>query len=994
MDQQRARIQEDLRGLLDGEVRCDDVFLQLYATDASLYQIKPLGVVAPRTATDVAACLQYATEHQLPIHARGAGTGLAGESLGPGLVLDFSKHMRRIVGTDGETVRVQPGVVHERLNAYLRPLDRLFGPDPAMSHVTTMGSVLALDGSGSHWLRHGSARRHVVSLQVALADGTIMEVGRETVPTAVATNEDGLPDRRQELVFRLAGLLTRERELIARMQPKSLVNRLGYHLHDVLRENTLDLARLLVGSEGTLALITEATLSTVPLARHRGLAVLFFDRLEGAARGVLETLPFHPSACDLMDRRHLTLAREADVRYEFLVPPQAEAMLLVEQEGPDAVEIRECLRQVVDRVRRRKRLAFDARLVFDHEDAEIYWQLARQVVPTLHRLKGSARPLPFVEDLAVPPAVLPQFLVTMQNCLKRWQVTASLYAHAGHGQLHLRPFLDPANAEDVRRIEQLAPDLYQAVFDVGGTISGEHGAGLSRSPFVRQQYGELYQVFREVKRIFDPRGILNPGKVIWDERTRITDHLRVNAPPPPTPSTEALVNGDAAAPRDMIDLQLNWSPAAMADTVRACNGCGACRLQSPETRMCPIFRFAPAEEASPRAKANLMRGILTGQLEPETLSTDEFKAVTDLCVNCQMCRLECPAGVDIPRLMLEGKAAYVANNGLRFADWALSRLEWISAVGSFFGPLANWTLSNRQARWLLEKCVGIAQARKLPRVASRSFVRRAARRRLTRSTRHSGRKVLFFVDTYANYHDTQLADALVAVLEHNGVAVYVHPGQMSSGMSALSVGALDRARKVAAHNVRLLAEAVRLGYHIVTAEPAAALCLTREYQAILDDDDARLVAENASEACAYLWKLHLAGALQLDLKPINATLGYHLPCHLKALETGTPGLNLLRLIPALNVIRIERGCSGMAGTYGLRRQNFRNSLRAGWGLISSLRDDALQAGTTECSSCKMQMEQGTTKPTLHPLKLLALAYGLMPQVARQLTARGEELIVS
>jgi Fe-S oxidoreductase len=294
------------------------------------------------------------------------------------------------------------------------------------------------------------------------------------------------------------------------------------------------------------------------------------------------------------------------------------------------------------------------------------------------------------------------------------------------------------------------------------------------------------------------------------------------------------------------------------------------------------------------------------------------------------------------------------------------------------GPCRGWNGSAPSAAslvpWLTGHCP-IARPDGCWRNAWASRKRESCRR-LTRSTRQSGRKVLFFVDTYANYHDTQLADALVAVLEHNGVAVYVHPGQMSSGMSALSVGALDRARKVAAHNVRLLAEAVRLGYHIVTAEPA------------------RLVAENASEACAYLWKLHLAGALQLDLKPINSTLGYHLPCHLKALETGTPGLNLLRLIPALNVIRIERGCSGMAGTYGLRRQNFRNSLRAGWGLISGLRDEALQAGTTECSSCKMQMEQGTTKPTLHPLKLLALAYGLMPQVARQLTARGEELIVS
>ena len=389
-----------------------------------------------------------------------------------------------------------------------------------------------------------------------------------------------------------------------------------------------------------------------------------------------------------------------------------------------------------------------------------------------------------------------------------------------------------------------------------------------------------------------------------------------------------------------------------------------------------------------------MRGILTGQLDPDTLSRDEFKNVTDLCVNCQMCRLECPASVDIPRLMLEGKAAYVAGNGLRFADWRCRGWNGSAAIGSFFGPLANWALSNRQARWLLEKGVGIAQARKLPRVTSRSFVRRALAPQADSTDPKQwtqGAVLCRYVCQLSRYATgrgpgvrlgAQRRDRLCA--SGADVIGYVGP-----------VGWRDRSGTHSRrHNVPLLAEAVRQGYHIVTTEPAAALCLTCEYQAILDDDEARLVAENTSEACAYLWKLHLAGTLQLDLKPINATLGYHLPCHLKALDAGTPGMNLLRLIPALNVSRIERGCSGHGGNVWPEQQNFRNSLRAGWGLISGMGDESLQAGTTECSSCKMQMEQGTTKPTLHPIKPLALAYGLMPQVARQLTTREEELIVS
>ena len=297
-------------------------------------------------------------------------------------------------------------------------------------------------------------------------------------------------------------------------------------------------------------------------------------------------------------------------------------------------------------------------------------------------------------------------------------------------------------------------------------------------------------------------------------------------------------------------------------------------------------------------------------------------------------------------------------------------------------------------RWLIEKTLGIAQGRKLPHVAARPFFRRAARRRLTRQNRRNEHRVLYFVDTFANYHDPQLAEALVSVLKHNGIGVYVPSDQWSCGMASIACGALDHARRIASHNVAVLADAVRQGYHVVATEPAAALCLTHEYLHLIDDDDARLVAANSSEACSYLWKLHLTGKLQLDFKPVHASLGYHTPCHLRALNVGTPGENLLGLIPGLRVNHIEQGCSGMAGTFGLMHRNYRSSLRAGWGLISKLRNPAIQAGTTECSSCRIQMEQGTTKRTIHPIKLLALAYGLMPEVAALLTTPGEELIIN
>ena len=981
-DQQRARVQEDLRGLIAGDVRCDDVFLQLFAGDGGIYEIKPLAVVSVRTTADVVACVQYAAEKQIPVHARGAGSGVAGESLGPGLVLDFSKFMHRVIRVDQETVRVQPGVVCERLNTQLRPHRRIFGPNPINAATATIGGMIAIDAAGSRWLKYGSTGSQVQSLQVVLADGRLLELGREVL---YGTRSNDPNSRKRELIEPLAAMLGAHAESIRENQPKCPRNRCGYNLDGVLsggvEHQRMDMARLLAGSEGTLALITEATLATDPLPAHRGVVVLLFDSLEKASRAALEILPSGPTACDLMDRRHLSLAREIEVRFDLLIPPETEAALLVEWEGDQLAEVGDWLDQVVDTIWKKKHLAFGARQAVDPHETELFLRLADLSQSARYSRGSPSRPTPVVEDLVVPPKELPGFLVTLQNVLKRHEVTTSLYCHAGQGQLHIRPFVDLSNPRDLQRMRQLAEDLYQKVFDIGGTIGGAHAYGLSRTPFLPRQAGPLSDVFRRVKEIFDPAAILNPGKIVGDGSGFLTRHVRCGVSPAPTEEDE-----DSTL-RSMTELQLNWDPAHVSDAAADCNRCGECRTQTPGVRMCPIFRFLPAEESSPRAKANLIAGVLGGSLELESLTSQEFKKVADLCVHCHMCRLECPAEVDIPRLMREGKGAHVAAAGLPVVDRVMIHLDKLSALGSLIAPAANWALNNRQVRWLMEKTLGIAQGCKLPRLTSRSFLRQAARHHLTRPVRGDGPKVVYFVDTFANYYDPQLGSALVAVLRHNGVAAYVHPYQKPAGMTSIVSGALDHARRLARHNVTLLAEAVRQGYQIVATEPSAALCLTHEYPQLLDGnnslaEDAKIVAEASSEACTFLWKLHTMGKLQLDFEAIDATLGYHMPCHVRALQVGSPAENLLRLIPDLTVQPLQEGCSGMAGTFGLKRINYRNSRRAGRALIQRLRDKEIEVAVTECSCCKMQMEQRTAKPTLHPIKLLAMAYDLMPEMNR------------
>jgi FAD/FMN-containing dehydrogenase/Fe-S oxidoreductase len=996
MDPENQRIEEDLRGLLRGEVCCDDLYTQLYATDASVYEIRPLGVVRPRSLKDVVATVRYAADNKIPIYPRGAGSGLAGESLGRGIIVDFSRFFRRILTVDGQRARVQAGVVLATLNRFLATKGLMFGPDPAMSHVTTMGSVVAIDAGGSHWRKYGSARRHVEALKIVLADGDVLKVGRHLVPRIDDNAGESCPATRLDhLVQSVAGLIERHAKLIADYRPKSLVNRSGYTLDDVLVDGQLDLAKLLVGSEGTLALIVDATVTVDPLPVYRGCALLLFDSLDKAANTVLELLPFEPVACDLMDRRHLNLARESDVRYELLIPGEAEAVLLVEQHGESAADVRTKLEEIVELVQFKTGLAAAAHVADDEGDFQLYWGLARRFVPTLYRLQGTTRPVPCIEDMAVPPEALPVFLKHVQDTFKRLQVTASLFGHAGHGQVHIRPFLDLASSDDVATLETLAAELYEKVWLLGGTISGEHGDGLSRTPFLSGQFGPLVNVFRELKHIFDPQGLLNPGKIVPLEPTRMTQNLRpmtIHQAQQAATDVATETHGRTVGP---FALQLRWQPEELMDAARLCNGCGACRSTSPDVRMCPIFRLSPREEASPRAKANLVRGILTGRLPPDEMVDDACKEVADLCVHCHMCRLECPANVDIPKLMLEAKATYVRTNGLSFHDRLLVRIDSLAAFAGRLPGLANWALANPQARWLLEKILGVAQGRKLPRFARRSFLKNASLRRLSQSGHRKGEKVVYFVDTYANHFDTQLADALVAVLRHNGVSVFVPTDQHESAMPMISQGVLEPARVIAQRNVALLAEAVRQGYKVIATEPSAVLALTREYPTILDDDeDAVTVAQNSFDACHYLWQLHQFGTLKLGFQPQRISVGYHVPCHLRALDVGAPAENLLRLVPGVCVTRVEKGCSGIAGLYGIKRQNYRASLRTGFELIDAVRTGAFQVGMTECSACKIQMEQGTTKPTIHPVKLLALAYGLMPELAALVRTQGKRLVVT
>ncbi len=981
MDQpQRQRIRDDLRGVVKGELLFDDLSRTLYSTDASIFRVEPLGVVVPRDEEDVQALVRYAGEHQLPLIARGAGSGMAGESLGAGLVVDLSRHFRAVLDTGADTVRVQPGVVHRDLNARLARRGRRFAPDPASGAQCTVGGMLATNASGARALRHGYTRDHVVSLRAVLDSGDAVEAGR--APRWPAA--DAVPGRLEDVVTSTVTLLEQNADLVRRCRPRTPFNRCGYLLHDVLADDNLDLARLLVGSEGTLAVFTEATLRTVPLPGGRALVLLGFGRLDAALRAARAALPDGPASCELIDRRLLSLApRGAGAS----VPAGAEAVLLVEFEADTPREACARAHDLADRLRHGERLAPHAHVACESEEIERLWSLREAALPSLYGLRGGAKPLAFVEDVGVPPEELPAFLHRLQEVLQRHETTASFRVHAGSGQVHARPFLDPRRPEDTARLWAIADEVYSLALDLGGTISSQHGTGLARTPWVARQYGPLYAVFRELKSIFDPRHLFNPGKIVGPAPGAPAWPLRGQEDRETRRQGDKEKSGEpvSLSPGLLVSLSpaLRWQPGEAEEECRSCNGCGQCRTEAPERRMCPVFRATHAEAASPRAKANLLRDLLE-KGDAAALSADAVREVADLCVNCKMCARECPARVNVPKLMLEAKAQNTAVHGLRRSDAALARAESFAWLGSALAPLVNAALGSRSVRWWLERLFGVSRRRRLPPFAARTFLRRARRRGWTVPPGGRRPRVAYFVDVFANYNDPTIAEAVVEVLHHNGVEVYVPPGQVGCGMAPLAYGDVETAREAVEHNLNLLAEPAREGYPILCAEPTAAYMLRHDALDLLDGDDARLVAGRVVEFTAFLADLHAHGRLRTDFRRLDFSVGHHVPCHLKALGGPAAGPDLLALIPGLRVRTIDVSCSGMAGTFGLKAENYEVSLEAGRPMLEELGGPGVLFGSTECSTCRLQMEDGTGKRTLHPAQYLALAYGLMPELEQRL----------
>ncbi len=954
MDKEPEQIASDLAGIVRGDVYSDILHRAAYSTDASIYRILPECIVIPRDTNDVAAVVQYAAGQKIPVVARGAGSGLAGEALSDGIVLNMTRYMNRIISAedDGQKVVCEPGVVLDDLNKYLLQFGRKIGPDPSSANRAVVGGCVANNSTGSHSLQYGYMGDYVEAIEAVLADGSVVEFKNDIDPDKV---ED---DRVASIAKECLSLLTKNQSVINKALPDTKRNRSGYNIADICHDGRIDMARLMAGSEGTLAIFTKITLRTVPLPESKGLLQLEFESLEKMARAVPTIVDTGVTTCELMDNPLIKMAFKALPEYRDILPADAAAVLLIEHVGKTPDEVKKKIEKTDAAV---GRLASGRSIFLEPQQQKRLWKCRKDAGPLLYQQRRKEHPAEFMEDVSVDYRRLEDYIVGLLEIGRRYHIEISFFGHAGDGELHSRPLLDLSEPDDVQKMRAIADDVFLLAWSLGGSISGEHADGLVRAAFVRKQYGnECYELLCRIKDIFDPEGLMNPGKIINDDPDVMIRNLRRAYKP--------------LAKR--LKTNLLFEKDELALEIEQCYGCGLCLNTEPELRMCPVFRAMGEELGSSRAKANLLHYWATGQLEEKDFESPEFRKFLDLCVNCKACLRQCPSGVDISTLMIAARAQYVKRKGLRRTDRILSQNRYMSMLGSFFSPVSNFVMRLPGFNLLLEKVAGLDHRRRMPEFYSGSFLK--AGQKYLASCEPIEKpidKVAYFVDTYANYNDHALGFDVLEVLRHNNIEVIL-PDQRPAPMPAMAYGDTKKARRDLKYNVKRLAEAVRQGYKIVCSEPSAALCLNEELRLFIKGEDAKLVSENTYELMNYLLDLYSQKKLKLPARKITDEYVYHTPCHLQVVNDGMASIRLLQDLCGVKVTDLGTGCCGLSGTFGMQKKNYELSSQIAESLKSALKEAQVQNVLTECAACKMQIEHISDKVAVHPLKILAESYGL------------------
>ncbi|WP_020472944.1 FAD-binding and (Fe-S)-binding domain-containing protein [Zavarzinella formosa] len=962
-----------LRRNVEGEIRFDDPSRRLYSTDASIYQMMPMGVVVPRTIEALKSAVQIALETRTPITSRGGGTSLTGQSIGPGIVIDCSKYLNRILDVDatGRMVRVQPGVVLDHLNKHLVPQNLLFGPDVATANRATIGGMLGNNSAGSRSVKYGQTVHHVRSLNAVLSDGQSVTL-REL---SVAEHDIQLHAKTVEGAGwrALEDVLSKQRAEIVKRFPNILRRVSGYNLAAYLPEfhdaryvdgpPTRSMIPLVVGSEGTLAVLTEAELHLVPRPAVRGLLVPHFNSLRSALDAVGLCLEFQPSAVELLDAMLIRLARDQRSLQTMMaaIHDTPEALLMVEFVGDSEAEVADRIEKLQHRLREVPGLTACVPAM-NAELRDPLWNLRSAAMPLLYGMPGDRKPVTFVEDCAVAPAKMPEFADRFRELLRQHGTDGAFYGHASVGCLHIRPVLNLKDADDVTRMRQITDDVTKLVLEFNGSLSGEHGDGFCRSEWNRTMYGDAIEAgFRQIKAAFDPHNLLNPGKI-------------VHAPP----MTENLRYSPAYQPI-ALPLVFDYSKQkGFFSSVELCNGAGVCR-KTQGGAMCPSFRATRDEQDNTRGRANALRLAITHQTPDDKtgkspLAQRWLHDVMDLCLSCKACKTECPSNVDMAKLKAEFQHAYHAEHGRPLGHRLVRHIHQLNAIGSWMAPLANWMNRRRAWRWFFELLTGYDRRRPMPMFHRRHF-RKWFRNRPPSFTPKTN-KVLLFDDCLTTFNEPNIGRAAVGLLEAAGCEVeLVNP--ICCGRAMLSKGYLAEVKELVTRQAADLAKRITPDTVILGWEPSCVLTLSDEWSELLPGEDTRKIAAAVQLADHWLAAKLASGELSLPLKGEPTSCTFHGHCHQRALVGVAGSASLLKQVPGLSVKTLDAGCCGMAGAFGYEKKHYDVSVKiAGLELLPALKTDEAGIIAATGTSCRHQIEDLAGREAMHPLEVLWKATGL------------------
>lgn len=949
------RVANELQWKIAGEVRFDPVARSLYATDASPYEIHPYGVVLPKTVEDVRVVVDVANTYGLPLLPRGGGTSLAGQTVGEAIVLDFSKYMDRVLELSPEErwVKVQPGVVRDNLNLLLAPHKLQFTPDVATSSRANIGGMVANNSSGTRSIKYGKTVDQVVRMTVMLSDGTVTEF--RALSKRALQEKLALGGREGEIYRTVFEVISEHEDEIRARYPKVMRRVGGYNLDELIGGKPFNLAKLITGSEGTLAIILDVTLKLEPVPNVRHLVMLHFHALTDALRAVPKINRHDPSCVEILDETLLELGL-ANPKLAPLIAwrvGEPKAVLMVEFDGESVSEVDakvkalRCDPELAE-------LSYAAPVAASTEEQAAVWEFRKGGLGIFATMKGDAKPTPFIEDAAIPVEHLPEYIPqVIEICAKHGVITV-MYAHASVGVIHVRPVLNLKDPADIAKFAKISEEVFWLVKRYGGAWSGEHGDGLIRSYQNRNMFGDvIYEDFRRIKGAFDPKGILNPGKI-------------VDSPPP----TENLRYGE-----DYHSVPINTvfdfsEDGGYLRAIEMCSGVGHCRKTTTGT-MCPSFMATRDEDHSTRGRANVLREALTGRL-PGGLTSREVYDVLELCLECKACKAECPSRVDMAKIKYEFLQHYHDAHGTPLPTLALGNVAKAAPLGRLAAPIVNRLLPARPVRYLIEKAVGIDRRRTLPAYADASFAQLFRQQRL--HPKPGAPKVALFADTWTMYHDTRVGRAAVKVLDALGYEVELVPYRCC-GRPLISKGLLRQAKKQAQTNVEALGHYVRTGVPVVGLEPSCVAAFQDDYRDLVPGELTEAVAKHVKMIDQFLAKAWTAGELEPEkvFAKLDKPVMLHGHCQQRAVM-GTAASRALLGWLGDGTFEIDAGCCGMAGSFGY--SHFELSMKIGeQRLFPAVREH--EGLVAACGfSCRHQIKDGTGKRARHVIELLANAVSL------------------